>query len=194
MQISLCKVFITLASVRVCLYLIVFFLMFVNHLSVLVIIISFKPTPALTFLSFLHCPRSNNLFRGQKVKCKLDRLKFLHIAPCLDDEEHLVIFAVMRKLFLKCWIHSSRLFFSLSLFVALTPALKRVSQSDPVQCFYLQYNLPDIFMTFVFWMKDFFQKYSAVNYYYCSGCYCYGSTVIFLMAYCFSMTVVSIPP
>lgn len=147
------------------------------------------------FLSFLHCPRSNNLFRGQKVKCKLDRLKFLHIAPCLDDEEHLVIFAVMRKLFLKCWIHiySSRLFLSLSLFVALTPALKRLSQSDPVQCFYLQYNLPDIFMTFVFWMKDFFQKYSAVNYYYCYGCYCYGSTVIFLMAYCFSMTVVSQP-
>lgn len=152
MQISLCKVFITLASVRVCLYLISFLC-----LSVLVII-SFKPTPALTFLSFLHCPRSNNLFRGQKVKCKLDRLKFLHIlAPCLDDEEHLVIFAVVRRLSLKCWIHIYIVVVSfLSLFVSLTPALKRVSQSDPVQCFYLQYNLPDIFMTFVFWMKDFF--------------------------------------
>lgn len=116
MQISLCKVFITLASVRVCLYLISFLC-----LSVLVII-SFKPTPALTFLSFLHCPRSNNLYRGQKVKCKLDRLKFLHIlAPCLDDEEHLVIFAVMRKLSLNAesiYIYIVVVSFSLSLCVS----------------------------------------------------------------------------
>lgn len=79
----------------------------------------------------------------------------------------------------------------------------RVSQSDLVQSFYLHYNLPDVFMDFRFFVvvfffewNTFFQKYTAVNYYYCSSCsYCYGCIVIFpdclwFIGY-FSMTIVS---
>lgn len=120
----------------------------------------------------------NKLFRGRKLESP--PLKFHSVTD--------VTFAVALSLEA---LNPSRCC------VALTPcgALKRVSQSDPVQCFYLHYNLLDVFMDFFRLVFQFFQKYSAVNYYYC--CYCQGCIVIFLIAYClngyFGMTIGSQP-